>query len=198
MNWDVLIILLVFIGLVIVFIPRALRQRAAQAEAWKQFAQRSGLLLNAAELDSGGSPASPVVSGEYRGRRVSLFKDVTEYFAYDGSIPVVHTVLSLGVENAHDYQLAFQGRSFKHRGDPPEFVEKALRLLEANSELFNHRRGATMLTEAVLTLVNWKPPSIILKGRELTCTQSGVPTDIPHQVELLNVLCDLAELAERP
>lgn len=41
-----------------------------------------------------------------------------------------------------------------------------------------------------------KFPSVELTGEHLTCEQNGELTNVDDQISLLNLLCDMAELAE--
>lgn len=53
-----------------------------------------------------------------------------------------------------------------------------------------------MGTAYPLSWTTWSPPSIMLEGSRLVCYQHGVVTDTSFQVALLDLLSDLAGLAE--
>ncbi len=193
-------------------------RRERLGEVWSQLAAHTGLAFNGVDLDLGGSSQSPGLSGLYRGRQVSVSKDVEYHDAYEGGIPVAYTRMRLSVKSHSGCCLKFGGRSFLARifganrassgssefdrrylvsGAPAAFLGRAFQLLVTGAGLFEKPDGLIMRTDDALSWVLWSSPSILLDGYELTCTQSGVPTDIPHQVALLNLLCDLAELAEQ-
>ncbi len=194
------------------------RRRETLGQVWWQLAAHAGLIFHGLELDLWGSSRSPAVSGAYRGRQVRVSRIVQQIDASEGSVPAVYTRMSLEVNNAAGCRLSLGSASFLERifgrdrtrsgdkefdhrfrvsGDPATFAQKAVEVLASHVDLFARPAGVIQRTDCAWSWVSWSPPSIQLKGPELTCTQSGVPTYIPHQVALLNLLCDLAELAER-
>jgi len=44
--------------------------------------------------------------------------------------------------------------------------------------------------------VSWAPPVISLDGNELICKQSGIWTNIPAQIAILDLIYELADLVE--
>jgi hypothetical protein len=137
---------------------------------------------------------------------------------YEGTIPAVFTRIWLEVKNRGGCQLhvsskwflsrIFSSRQvnsgdpdfdlrFSFKGQPAEFLQRAMQLIVHHPILLDRPDEVIMLTDYPLSWVNWSRPSIHLEGGELVCMQSGVPTQVSGQISMLDLLCDLAELAEK-
>lgn len=216
-GWGTLIILLFMIGCITIPGTISLHKQKRLVEIWSEFAQQTGLKIDRGTIYFLGNSIPPSVSGVYRGRRVSVSKYVQYEASYEGSIPVVFTCTSIDVKNPGAAYLAITPKSlmgrlfktegissgdqqldkrFKFDGHPADFLRKALRLFVQHSMSFEHPKGVILRTDSPLTITNWARPSIYLQGLALTCFQSGVLTDVQGQVQILNLLCDLAELVE--
>jgi hypothetical protein len=182
------------------------KETQRQVEAWPELAQRTGLTYTPATKpqkwwDSSVYP--PNVHGEYRGRYLSLDSITMDRGRID--IPVYqNTSISLNVENYAPCSLSIQAknaldyirkpielpsgnldfdRCFTVTGSPREYVLAAAdRIIHSDPRLF--------------AWIMQKFPSIELKGENLVCDQNGELTNVDDQIALLNLLCDLAELAE--
>lgn len=74
-------------------------------------------------------------------------------------------------------------RCFSIDGAPREYLQRAVDLI-CRSE------------PGLLAWMIHYRPSIELKGENIYCWQNGEFTDLNSQIALLNLLCDLADLAE--
>lgn len=178
-----------------------------QVQAWMELAQRSGLTFDSNIFNA---PArvvhSPGVHGQYRNRPVSI----TLLGVYERDVPAYyllppHTSISIQLKNCARVSLCIQAKTFHeymqgitevHSGNlgfdghfnvkssPYEYVQSAIDLMLRND---------TNLLSWILQHF----PSIELREENLTCRQNGELTSVDDQLALLNLLCDLAELAEQ-
>jgi hypothetical protein len=75
-------------------------------------------------------------------------------------------------------------RRFSVTGSPHEYLQGAVDLIvQSDPHLF------------AWILRNF--PSVELKGERLVCDQNAELTNVDDQIALLNLLCDMAELAEK-
>ncbi len=192
--------------------PNQLRQ------AWSELAERTGLTFDPGQRGLFGIGWEPMVYGEYHGRRLAMAKLVVPECSGDVCLPAVYTQISLRVfsprgfllnlEEKHIFARLFRKKDVasgaedfdKHfiaQGSPSEFVQKALRRIVLQKAILLQRpKGVIMLTDNSFSGTSWSRPSINLKGSNLVCRMSGVLTDVGVQIAFLDLLCDLAELAE--
>jgi hypothetical protein len=217
-SWAGGLFILLFLGgcIALMGIPSVNKHKKLIA-IWAEFARHTDLDLDPGRMYYIGNSIPPSVSGIYRNRKVSISKYVRHQAAYEGSIPVVFTCMSLEVKNLTGASLTINSKSFMNRlfgsrgvssgdhqldehyqidGQPDNFIRSAVRLIALHRELLERPKGIIMRTDYPLSTTNWTRPSIYLKESQLVCFQSGVPTNIPNQVRLLNLLCDIAEIAE--
>jgi hypothetical protein len=173
-------------------IQRNIRKRN---EIWSELARQTSL-----DFKPMGFLTSPSVSGEYRGRHLSLARISVGDWESQGLI----TQLNVRVNNHGRVSLTIRGRwildrllgrsdvssgndyfdrSFSVKGSPLPFVQEALQIIvRRESRLF--------------TLLISNRPSIWLKGPSLICS----PAELAHVADLIalfDLLCDLADLAEQ-
>ena len=199
-DWVISLILALFI-IVACWLALARRQEVQrQVNAWPALAQRTGLTLDSNIFNI---PKAlyhyPGLRGSYRGHSltVKLMGDSERIAPPNTSIslPMQNCAccsLSIQSKTFHDYihgitefpsgNLDFD-RRFSSKGAPPEYLQRAVdRIVRSDPGL--------------LAWVLRNFPSIELKGDSLICSQNGVLTNVDDQKALLNLLCDLAELAE--
>jgi hypothetical protein len=213
-KWVISLGIVVFmVACIMFFIDGAnqLQQRKRVAAAWSELAEKTGLEL---ERDHSYIFENLSLSGFYRGRRVSISTVCKEQAYGEGSITRVFTHMSLEVNNTGGCFLTMRGRPFLNKifklggeisgnvnfdrrfrfgGQPGDFLQKAQQIIIQHPILLRKPDGI-ILSPAL----NWRSlPSIQLQGSHLICLQSGVPMHVLGQVSILNLLCDLAELAEK-
>jgi hypothetical protein len=192
----------------------AFRKLEQLTNAWTDLAHQTGLALIPGSVSRLGIHSPPSLAGEYRGHKVSVSKIVQHQAAGETSIPAVYTRISIQVTNPGDFRLSLDprlglvvrravtgdaefDRRYKVKGHPPEFQRSAIGLLVNRRDLLIRRpRQVILLTDSPLAWRSWSRPSIRLQGSDLSCFQSGVPTEVDHQILVLNLLCDLALLVE--
>ena len=195
-DWIIGVILALFV-IIPCWLALARRKEVQrQVEGWSELTQRTGLIY---------APGYPLsVRGEYRGRYLSItlitFGDTDNGFPLCQNTRITLNVrnsdclsISIQAQKLKDYIRRFTGNSnenfnfdkrFSIRGSPHEYLQKAVDLIV--------RSGPRLPARA---LRNY--PSIELKGDTLICNQNGELTNVDDQLALLNLLCDLAELAEK-
>ncbi len=168
---------------------------------WSEFAKETGLVL-----DGGNEPHifrlthEPGVNGIYHGHRVFASRTTS---GSDNESFKVYTCVSLEVQNTNGYQLVVQRRPFLERtfsfdntrsrnadcdrlikfdGYPDCFLQKARQCI---ARLPGFLDGPDAFA-----------PSIQLQGSQLLYLEPGGPTAIEDKSQILNLLCDLAELTE--
>jgi hypothetical protein len=87
-------------------------------------------------------------------------------------------------------------KCFQLNGHPDIFIQKASQWIVQYPMLLERPDGLIMLTDNLLSSTVWSPPSIHLEYSRLKYMQLGVLSDIPRQIQILNLLCSLAEIAE--
>jgi hypothetical protein len=223
-SWPAVLGVALFVG-VAFLIHREIEQSHYDvlSEAWSALAQQAGLSFIPASKSMFGNYGPASVRGQYRGRNISI-KKVFEVLEFpfgkydDDDIYLVFTQISFSVTNPANFSLSVgenvwrpkpvvEGwiasgdkefdRYFALKGWPREFLQKSVNLIMPRKSLLLQRPPRTIqLTTNPLGSTSWRRPSIELKGSELVCRQHGVLTDVHKQIALLNLLCDMAELAE--
>ncbi len=212
-----LIVLAVAAGGVIVVRRRHLRRVAF----WAELARQTGLQFKDEHSGTFGAPHLPRLDGLYRGRRVSISTDVEYVHDAEGAGgPVYSRCIDLEVRNSAgcrldihrrhllrvflhlDQPTSMSGnkhfdRRFQIDGLPTDFLEGALRLMVPHSILFTQSQGALPDADYRFSQVGERLDSLSLQGMTLNCMQRGTPTDAAAQLALLDLLCGVAELAER-
>jgi hypothetical protein len=181
------------------------KETEKQVNAWPELALRTGLTYTK-KPQKWWDPAvnPPSISGDYRGRYLTMY--LFNYGNPDRIDTLIYqnTSILLDVQNCAQLSLFIVGkdagnthmildipsgnrdfdRCFSVTGSPREYVQGAVDLIvQSDPHLF--------------AWIMRYFPSIELKGERLICEQNGELTSIDDQVALLNLLCDLAELAER-
>ena len=172
-----------------------------QVKGWVELAERTGLIFDSnifnvpVRIDH-----YPGLRGEYRGHSVSitLLGDSERNDPPNTSISLhvancAHFSLSIQAKKFHDYihgvtevssgNVDFD-RRFSIEGSPKEYLLSAVDLIVRSDR----------------PLLGWifqHFPSIELREETLTCAQNGELTNVINQLALLNLLCDLVELAEQ-
>ena len=145
-------------------------------------------------------------TGTYRGR-TATFSMTGEGGGWTGeygeSSPYQYAVVSLGVANNAQYRLTIEGKGFLSRLFHRSVITTSV--LQFNQKLviigkpqdFLQRVG-DWIPSIVPHLLAWmieEQPRITLRGSKMTCKHSLIK-DIERQVSILNLMCDLADLAE--
>lgn len=212
-HWAVSFGILLFVVVCIMFFIEGANQQQKHkkvAATWSELAEKTGLEL---EQDHSYIFENLSLNGLYRGRQVSMATVMKDQSYGEGSITRVFTQMLLEVNNTGDCRLTMRGKPFLNKifkiggrtsgngdfdwlfrfdGRPNDFLQKARQLIVWHPVLLRKPDGV-ILTSAI----NWSLPSIYLQGSNLICLQSGVPTHTSDQISILNLLCDLAELAEK-
>ncbi len=134
---------------------------------------------------------------------------------YDGTVPIAFTTISLHTNNPAGCSLVVRERGHLHRtlgrgkdakalegldprfdikGHPPAFVQRAQPLI---APLTRQRTTMGVNRSPFFWTSQSKLPSIVLEGSRLIWQQYDVVEDTNELNEMLNLLCDLAELVER-
>ena len=215
--WTVGLGIMLFMAACILFFIVGTNQQEARedaAAAWSELAEKTGLEF---KQDHSLFFEDLSLKGQYRGRRVCMSKVIRQRSYGEGSIFRVFTRMSLEVNNTGGCNLNVRSKPFLNKvfrfggkasgngdfdkrfqfdGKPGKFLWKARQLIVQHLVLLRKPDGVIMLTDTMVLATNWRLPTIQLQGSQLICLQSGVPIHIPSQVEILNLLCDLADLAE--
>ena len=185
-DWITGVILALFI-IILCWLALSRRQEVQkQINAWPELALRTGMTY---------TPGYSV-HGEYRGRCLSLI--------FDRELIGSTTRISLDVLNSFRCSLFIQAKSVL------DYIRKNAEVSSGNQEFDRHfsvtgsprqyAQGAVnLIVHSDSHLLAWimqKSPSVELKGEHLGCDQNGELTNVDDQLALLNLLCDLAELAE--
>ena len=213
-----IVVALLLFGAWFWFIESDERTRAKELEAiWSRLALQIGLTYVASKR-SFLSLTSPRVFGEYRGRFVSITLEIEDGSSeYDTAR--VFTKITLQVINRTYVSLEIKekglltrragkreilsgnnefDRRFRVIGIPPEFAQRVLRLPDLQSILLrDESQNKMMKTAFALSWASSSRPTLTLKDWDLVCLVHGVLTVVDAQIALLNMLCDLADLAEQ-
>jgi hypothetical protein len=204
-DWIIGVILALFI-IVPCWLALARRKELQkQVETWPELAQRTGVAFNPNVFNSPFREYyRPGLRGEYRGH--SLAVDLFIYGDADRMDAFIYqnTSISLDVENRGLFSFSIHAervrddthemlgissenpdfdRHYSITGSPREYVQGAVDLIGGSEP-------------QLLTWILRNSPFIELKGDHLVCDQNGELTNVDNQLALLNLLCDLAELAE--
>ncbi len=191
-------------------------QELEAANCMQELARRTGLVFDRARFLTIRTDAAPVLYGEYRGFYIALSLVMD---SWQSEIPRIFTRTSLMVDDGGATSLQIRERKlvgrkirsqgilsgdepFDHKyhagGAPAEFVQHALKLILRHPRLFRVKpEELTLLVRYPLSWTSWSQPSITMENSTLVSLQHGVVTRVDHQKEHLDLLCDLAELAER-
>jgi hypothetical protein len=184
---------------------------------WSELARQTGLTYVPSK-QSFLSFISPRLFGNYRGRYVSMTLEV-EGGSGEYDVPTVFTKTTLQVINHAHLSLDIRDRRsllrragkndirsgndeldrrFQARGTPSEFVQRTIDLPDLqNILLSDESQSRIMKTAYALSWVSYSRPTIALKDWDLVCRVQGVRTAVYAHTAMLNMLCDLAELAEQ-
>jgi hypothetical protein len=217
-QWVASLVILMFSIGCILLAGKVTRNRHRRLTGiWSELARQTGLDLTIGCIYLIGIPRSPSISGIYRGRQVTITKVVHDEGDYDRSVSLVFTCITLEVANTRGCQLAIDSKPcfkrlfkpgsiafgnrqfdkcFQLNGRPDIFIQKASQLIVQYPMLLERPDGLIMLTDNLISFAVWKPPSIHLVDSKLEYKQLGVLSDVPCQVQILNLLCNLAEIAE--
>ena len=190
------------------------KQKTELENIWSELARETGLKY-VARKRSFLSSSSPRVRGEYRGVYVSI-DYVIEGGGGEYDAPSGFTKFTLMVSNHSRFSLKineewiFLRRFGKHpvlsgneefdryfhvRGIPPQFVQRAIRLTSLQDMLLSDISQSKMMENPYP--LSWSSscrPSIKLDGSDLICMVQGVYKLVSVQTDMLNMLCDLAQL----
>ncbi len=218
-DWKLRFLVLLVISIFLIPIIRYTQNRhETLTRIWSSLASHAGLQFNQGQYQVFGS-IPPSLSGNYRGRQISISKLVHSKWAYEGAIPVVYTRVIVNLNNDKERFLTITskpltkrklksmsssnekqqlGEHFKLDAHPDKFREKVTQLIARRQDLFDCKEDTIMITDYPFSWVSWSPPEINLEGSKLFCIQMGISINIAHQMQFLNLLCDLAELVETP
>jgi hypothetical protein len=219
-SWGATLFMVCFFISCMIFIGLTSRGRNQKlTEIWSELASQTGLELTQGQSYLLGQSSSPSLAGVYHGHKISITKVVENVAAYEGSIPVVYTLICLKLININDFiltvcaknflkklfssstiksQNAYLDQNFQFEGEPKPLLHKAVQWLAVNQKLLERPDGIIMQTDYPLSAVRWSPPAIFVKGSELSFKQQGILSVVVAQVEFLDMLCNLAELIEYP
>jgi hypothetical protein len=176
-------------------------------EMWSELADRTGLTYEPGYEDVDNSFRGPLgdpmrVWGDYRGRYIYMGR--AAHSAGDDYPSVVNTIIRLDVQNSALFSLDIHQKGWLRKltgsgklsgwgedldqrlsiaGQPQEFLQSASELIGSADPSLK------------TWMIDYHPP-IRLAQSHLTC-ELGKLTDIDIQSALLDLLCDLAELAEK-
>lgn len=215
-SWVATIGILLFSAVVIMLTARFNYYRHKRlTEIWAEVARVTGLELKQGRVYLVGRSIAPSLSGIYHNHRVSISKVIEHIGDYEGTIPAVFTRVLLELSNSDARLLDVHSKlfslfklkgiasanqyfdmHFQYKGHPANFIQEAAQWMAQHPALWERPDGVIMLTDSLLSFTNWTSPSIHLENSKLTYLQSGVVSNIPEQVNILNLLSDLAELVE--
>lgn len=172
------------------------RETIRQVEAWLELSQRTGLTCTP------GYPRS--VRGEYRGRSLQLA--LFTFGDPDHDAPVFqNTSIRLDVQNCARFSLSIQAKSVLDYTDKQMAASSGILDFDRHYKIMGSPRAymqgvVDLIVQSEPHLLEWmmrKFPSIELTGEHLICEQNSELTNVDDQIALLNLLCDMAELAEK-
>lgn len=192
-----------------------LRRYNRLTEIWTELVRQTGLELVQGRPCLIGTPDPPSVRGIYHHHQLSIEKVVENIGDYEGSVSAVFTRITLEVANTSNrllhihkkpFLLSFQNkitsgnknfdRRFECGGRPEDFIQKIACWVSQQPALYERPTGVIMLTDSLLSFTNWSAPSIHLEGSKLIYLQSGVVSNVIEELNIINLICGLAELAE--
>lgn len=217
-DWICNLPVLLLFGVWFWFVQTYERNQETELEKiWSELARETGLKY-IPRKGSFLSSSPPRVRGEYRGVYLSI-DYVIEGGGGEYDAPVGFTKIMLLVRNRSRFSLKindewiFLRRFRKHyvlsgneefdqhfrvRGAPMEFVHKAIRLTGLpDMLLFDESQSKMMKNPYPLSWSGPCRPSIKLDGSDLICMVHGVYKLVSVQTDMLNMLCDLAQLVEQ-
>jgi hypothetical protein len=172
-----------------------------QVDAWLEVSQRTGLTFDPNIFNIPKVPYHyPGLRGEYRDRSLTV-----KLFGDSERNEPPNTFITIDLKHQASFSLSIQARRvldyiykttefpsanqdfdrrFSVRGSPHEYVQEAVDLIVRSDP-------------PLLAWIMRSFPYIELKGENLFCSQNSELTNLDDQIALLNLLCDLAELAEK-
>lgn len=204
-DWIIGVLLVLFLIIPPWLALSRRKELQKQVDAWPKLSQRTGLAYTPATMtqkwwDSSVYP--PSVRGEYRGRFLSMAQISSNT---DSSFPYQNATISLNVRNGAHFSLSIQAKKVL------AYIHKTVEVRSGDTD-FDRRfsaigspceyvlGAADLIIRSDPRLLAWimrSFPSIELKGENLFCSQNSELTNLDDQIALLNLLCDLAELAEK-
>ncbi len=202
---------------------RSQAQREELAGIWSGLAEATGLTLDPRNdlLPAYGASAQPALTGSYRGRPTTVGVSVSVGDRDSGLPPNVYFVTTLRVANLGHLTLTIRAkgglakwqalppansgnrafdRRYSVKGTPTDFTEAALALIVKRTPITLSRpSNVVLMTHPDATgfsRATWQLPSIELEGSDLICVQHGALKHVHDQIALLDMLCELANLAE--
>ena len=205
-DWIIGVILTLFV-IVPCWLALLRRQDVRrQVNAWPELARRTGLTFDPNIFNIPlRNYRLPGLRGEYRNRSLTVKLITSGDLDSDNPIILQNTSISLNVENSAGLSLSIQAKGFR------DYICKVKQVPSGNLG-FDRRFSATgsprEYVQAVVDrivqsdphLLAWmmrSSPSMELKGDHLTCSQNGELTNVDDQIAFLDLLCNIAELAEK-
>ncbi len=199
-----------------VFARRSESQKKQLAKAWARLAKRTGLTFHrgGTALPMFGMADRAAIGGKYRGRPI-LIKLAVFGAAEEHNPPGVYAVIVLKVRNRGGQALSIREKSvatkgfvrsgrdsfdrwFRVKGNPETFVGRAVDLVDQHPTIMLGKAPKLIMKthpdRAGLLTTEWRRPKIEWTGSRLICYQHGILVDVDEQIDLLNLLCELAEL----
>ncbi len=197
---------------------RAERQGAELAAAWADLAERGGLTFHpeGVVVPRGGYAPRAGLGGKCRGRLVLI--GLAAFASADEPTPLsVYAVIRLKVHNPGGRSLQIRekdsatrgfaassrpgfDRWFRVKGQPESFVNQAVDMIVRHPSYMLGKAPRLIMLDhpdyAGLLTAKWRRPRIELKGTSLLCYQHGILAEADQQLDLLNLLCELADLVE--
>jgi hypothetical protein len=186
---------------------RRRRELEKQVKAWPELARRTGLTYSPASGSQQGRSAHlnrPSVRGKYRGHYVSV--DLVTRGNPEEPMWHVYQNTSIGVhvDNRASFWLSIRpkmGLSKQHTSNDVSSGNRDFdRCVSVEGWPRKYRQmAARLIVHRYPRLMGWlmhNDPCIDLRGALLVCWQNGEVTEVEDQIALLDLLCDLAELAE--
>lgn len=200
-DWIIGIILALFVVVPCWLALARRRQIQLQVDAWPEVARRTGLSFDP-NIFNIPKPLYhyPGLRGEYRGHSLSV-----KLFADSERNEAPNTITSIDTQNYASFSLCVQAKS------PLEYIHQITRFPSENPD-FDRRfsvigspdeyvQGAVdLVVRSEPRLLAWilrSFPTIELKRDSLICRQHREFTNVDDQIALLDLLCDIADLAER-
>lgn len=216
MSGPFVISLLILAGILYQVYAWRIHQR--WTDALTELAGQTGLELNPGRPAGVFGPGYPSgLTGLYHGRQVSISRVMRNRSGQEAGILAARTrivvqVKDLGICRLHVTPGNFLARAFHRKaarsgdadfdrrfhfeGSPKGFLQRAMQLMVRYPLLLDRSGGVITSADSSFSSRSWSRPSIHLEASSLERTQFETPGQIYEQVSILNLLCDLAEMAE--
>lgn len=200
-NWIIGVLLALFLIVPCWLALSRRKEIQKQVDCWPELAQRTGLTFDPNIFNiPKGLYHYPGLRGEYRDHSLTV-----KLFGDSERNDPPNTFITIELQNRASFSLSIQAMRVL------DYVNKTTEFPSANQDFYSRFSVIGLPREYVQGVVDliakcdphllaWimrSFPSIELKSQNLVCSQNGELTNVDDQRALLNLLCDLAELAEK-